>query len=203
MGIHLAHNIRIRLARLKNYFFASSVKFTFVSMSFCGKWVWSPPDNAMPSDFPPSKSGASYLSVEVSFVSVLATALLEYGKKLEEIFFWNDIILKKLWKWYNFDFSIFWKIGLLKEPLGVQKQTILQQKVLILSFLEPESLRAWHYQEGSTPTCRKKTLKKKVATILFLHYELSVCPLLLNYNKVYFASSLIAKPTDSEALKFS
>jgi hypothetical protein len=28
--------------------------------------------------------------------------------------------------------------------------------------LELESLGAWHYQEGSTPTCRKKTLKKKV-----------------------------------------
>ena len=31
--------------------------------------------------------------------------------------------------------------------------------------------------------------------ILFLYYEESVCPLLLNYNKVYFASSLIAKPS--------
>ena len=51
--------------------------------------------------------------------------------------------------------------NILKEPLLVQKQTIPQQKFLILSFLELESLRAWHYQEGSTPTCRKKTLKKR------------------------------------------
>ena len=29
---------------------------------------------------------------------------------------------------------------------------------------------------------------------LLLYYELSACPLLLNSNKVYFASSLIAKP---------
>ena len=44
--------------------------------------------------------------------------------------------------------------------LLVQKQTIPQKKALILSFLQLESLRAWHYQEGSTLTCRKKTLKK-------------------------------------------
>jgi hypothetical protein len=39
--------------------------------------------------------------------------------------------------------------------------------------------------------------KKKISIppILFLYYEESACPLLLNFNKVYFASSLIAKPT--------
>jgi hypothetical protein len=42
-----------------------------------------------------------------------------------------------------------------------QKQTIPQKKALILCFLQVESLRAWHYQGGSTPTCRKETLKKK------------------------------------------
>ena len=38
--------------------------------------------------------------------------------------------------------------------------------------------------------------KKKflIAPILFLYYEESVCPLLFKYNKVYFVSSLIAKP---------
>ena len=38
--------------------------------------------------------------------------------------------------------------------------------------------------------------KKKIsiAPILFLYYEESVCSLLLNYNKVYLVSSLIAKP---------
>jgi hypothetical protein len=34
-----------------------------------------------------------------------------------------------------------------------------------------------------------------IAPILFLYYEESVCPLLMNYNKVYLVSSLIAKPT--------
>jgi hypothetical protein len=81
--------------------------------------------------------------------------------------------------------------------------------------LELESLRAWHYQEGSTPTCRKKTLKKKVnlaelsqdatkkkliAPILFLYYELSLCPLILKYNKVYFVPSLIANSTPKPIL---
>ena len=97
------HNIRIRLAQLLFFFFASwlcSVKFTFFSMSFCSKWAWSPPDNATPSDFPSAKSLVSELSVEVSFVSVIATVLSEYSKKLEEIFFCNN--MWKLWKWYHF-----------------------------------------------------------------------------------------------------
>ena len=45
--------------------------------------------------------------------------------------------------------------NIMKEPLLVQKQTIHQQKALDLSFLETESLRAWHYQEDATPARRK------------------------------------------------
>jgi hypothetical protein len=56
-------------------------------MSFCSKWVWSPLDNATPSNISSAKSSVSELFVEVSFVSVLATLLSEYSKKLEEIFF--------------------------------------------------------------------------------------------------------------------
>jgi hypothetical protein len=44
----------------------------------------------------------------------------------------------------------------MKEPLLVHKQTIHQQKALDLSFLETESLRAWHYQEDATPARREK-----------------------------------------------
>ena len=33
-----------------------------------------------------------------------------------------------------------------------------------------------------------------IAPILFVYYELSICPLILNYTKVYLASSLITKP---------
>ena len=40
------------------------------------------------------------------------------------------------------------------------------------------------------------------APILFLHYEPSVCPLILNYNKVYLVSSLIAKPNDNVISKY-
>ena len=75
---------------------------------------------------------------------------------------------------------------------------IPQQKVLILSFLELESLRAWHYHaylsqkdiEKKVNSTEKSQDAKKIAPILFLFYEESVCPLLLNYNKVHLASSL-------------
>ena len=50
--------------------------------------------------------------------------------------------------------SVFFNI--MKEPLLAQKQTIHQQKGLDLSFLETESLRAGHYQEGATPARREK-----------------------------------------------
>ena len=63
------------------------------------------------------------------------------------------------------------------------------------------------------PACRKKTLKKSkfsgaksgrkkkilIAPILILYYELSVCPLLLNYIKIYLVSSLIAKSNLGQA----
>ena len=45
---------------------------------------------------------------------------------------------------------------------------------------------------GAKSGCKKKNL---IAPSLFLYYELSVCPLILNSNKVYFGSSLIAKPS--------
>ena len=46
--------------------------------------------------------------------------------------------------------------NILKEPLLVQKQTIHQQKALDQSFLETESLRVWHYEEGAMPHRREK-----------------------------------------------
>ena len=65
----------------------------------------------------------------------------------------------------------------------------------------------WHYQEGSSPTCWKKDTEKKgkfngaksgrnfflIPPILFLYCELSVCPLILNYNKIYFGASPTAR----------
>ena len=158
------HSIRIRLAKYIFFFFESwrcYGKFTFWSMSFCGKWAWSPPANATPSDFPAPKSWVSELSFEVSFVYVLAMVLSEYRKRLEENFR-NTVIsaISQNDKNYKNIFPPAF-FNILKEPLLVQKQTIPQKKALILSFLELESLRAWYYQEDSTSTCRKKTLKKK------------------------------------------
>jgi hypothetical protein len=46
--------------------------------------------------------------------------------------------------------------------------------------------------EESQDAKKKKNL---IAPILFLYYEESVCPLILKYNKVYFVSSLITKPS--------
>ena len=78
--------------------------------------------------------------------------------------------------------------------------SIFQKKSFKLRVLELESLRAWHYQEGSTPTCLKKTLKKskfnganlgcKKNAPISLFYKQIVCPLLLKYNKVHLASPL-------------
>ena len=80
------------------------------------------------------KSWESDLSFDASFVSaVLAMVLSEYWKRLEEFFFQNDIILRKLQK-YHFKKESQAFFNILKEPLLVQKQTILQKKGLILSF---------------------------------------------------------------------
>ena len=46
--------------------------------------------------------------------------------------------------------------NILREPLLLQKQTIHQQKGLDLSFLQTQILRAWHDQEGATPSRREK-----------------------------------------------
>jgi hypothetical protein len=40
---------------------------------------------------------------------------------------------------------------------SVQQQMIPQKKGILLSFLELESQRVWHYQECPTPICRKKS----------------------------------------------
>ena len=126
-------------------------------MSFCGKWAWSPLDSATPLNFLAAKSWVSELSFEVLFVSALAMVLSEYWKRLAEEILWNYIISAIWSKCRNLQKKnppAFFNI--LKEPLLVQKQTIPQKKGLILSFLEQEILRARHYQEGVTPTYRKK-----------------------------------------------
>ena len=78
------------------------------------------------------------LSADVSFVSVQATVLSEYWKKLEEIFFWNDITWRRLLKLYHFKKNSQAFFNILTEPLLVQKPTKHQQKAWNLSYLEPE-----------------------------------------------------------------
>ena len=114
-----------------------------------------------PQTFQLQKSWVSELSSEVLFVSVLAMVLSENRKRLEENFR-NTVIsaISHTDKNYKNIFPPAF-FNILKEPLLVLKQTIPQKKALILSLLQLEHLRAWHYQKGSRPTCRQKTLKKK------------------------------------------
>ena len=53
----------------------------------------------------------------------------------------------------------------------------------------PRPLAAKDIEKKSKFNRAKSGCKKKlISPILFLYYEQSVCPLLLNYNKVYFVS---------------
>ena len=49
-------------------------------------------------------------------------------------------------------------------------------------------------KKGNLTELSQDAKKKIIVPILFLYYELSVWPLILNYNKVCLASSLIAVP---------
>ena len=147
MGIHFPNNIRKRLARL-NFFFCVLtfiLQIYFFFNFFCGKWAWSPPANATPSDFPAPKSWVSDLSFQVSFASVLVMVLSVYWKKLDFFFFIMIIFWGNCKKKYNFKKNSQTFFNILKEPLLVQKQMILKTKGLILSFLQMESLRTWHH----------------------------------------------------------
>ena len=101
------------------------------------------------------------LSVNVSFVSVLATVLSEFWKKLEEIFFWNDITLRRLWKLYHFEKKYQAFFNILTEPLLVQKQTIHQQKAWDLSYLEREGQGRGLVRRVPRPFSAKHIEKKK------------------------------------------
>ena len=101
------------------------------------------------------------LFADVSFVSVLATVLSEYWKKLEDIFFWNDITLRRLWKLYHFEKKI-------SSLFQYSDRTVASTETIITSAESSWSLlfgarktMAWHGQEGAMPTCRKRHWKKK------------------------------------------
>ena len=152
MGIHLPHSIRILKIKSKKKIFASrlsSVKFTFFfnvllrQVGVAPSW----PCHALVLLAP--NSWDHELSADVLFVFVLATVLSEYWKKLEEIFFWNDITLRRLWKLYHFEKKI-------SSLFQYSDRTIASTETNDTSTessdaKQMESLRVWHYQEGSTP----------------------------------------------------
>ena len=102
----------------------------------------------------------------------------------------------------------FFKI--LTKPLLVQKQKMHQQKAWDLSYLEPDRKGRGMVRRVPRPLSAKDMEKKSkfdgaksgrkkffflFIFLLFLCYELSACLLILKSNKVYFSSSLIARPS--------
>ena len=149
------------------------------------------------------------LSADISFVSVLAMVLSEYWKKIEEIFFWSDLTLRRLWKLYHFEKKISSLFKYFERTIDRTGTNDTSAESSWSELFGARRKRAWHDQEGATLTCRKRTLKKKanlteliqdakknfsIQFLICLCYELIACPLLLNSNNVYFTSSVIAKP---------
>ena len=108
----------------------------------------------------PQNSWDHKLSADVLFASVLATVQSKYWKKLDEIFFWNDITLRRLWKFYHFEKYSQAFFNILTEPLPVQKLTIHQQKAHDLSYLEPEGQGRGMVRKVPRPLAAKGIEKK-------------------------------------------
>ena len=168
----------------KNFFFASwlsSVKFMFSfqcllrQVGVAPSWQCHALVLLAPNSWDPK------LFADISFVSVLAMILSEYLKKQEEIFFLNDITLKRLWKLYNFEKKSPAFFNILTEPLLVQKQTIHQQKAWDLSYLEtegkgrgkvrrvPRPLSAKDIENRSKIDGAKSGRKKKIVRFIFYY----------------------------------
>ena len=164
MGIHLAHNIRILKIKLKKKKFASwlsSVKFAFFFNVLLRQVGVAPPWSCHALVLLAPNSWDQELSADVSFVSVLATVLSEYWKRLEN-FFQNDTIFTISSKKYHFK-----KIFLLAF-FQYSDRTVASTETNDTSaesswsqLFGARRKRAWHDQEGAMPTCRKRTLKKK------------------------------------------
>ena len=133
IGMHLAHNIRILRIRLKFFFLRPDLaplnllffQCLLRQVGVAPSW----PCHALFLLFP--NSWDPKLSADVSFFSVLATVLSEYWKKLEKIFFWNEITLRRLWKLCHFEKKSQAFFNILTEPLLVQKQTLFLQAYAI------------------------------------------------------------------------
>ena len=164
MGIQLAHNKRILKIALKKFFFCILNllrQICFFSQCPLRKVGVTPSWSCHTLVCLTPNSWDQELSADVSFVTVLATILSEYWKKLEEIFFWNDITWRRLWKLYHFEKNSQAFFNILTEPLLVQKQMIHQQKAWDLSNLEPERKGRGMVRRVPRPLAAKDIEKKK------------------------------------------
>ena len=101
----LAHNIRILKIKSKKFFLRPDLaplnllffQCLLRQVAVAPSWLCHAHVLLAPNSWDPK------LSADVLLVSVQATVLSEYWKKLEEIFFWNDITLRRLWKLYHFE----------------------------------------------------------------------------------------------------
>ena len=213
MGIHFPHNIRIRLARL-NFFFLHPdfppLKLLFFNV-FLQQVGVKPSWYATPPDFPPPKSWVSELSSEVRFVSVLAIVLSEYWKRLGENFrnkvistiSQNDENCKNIFPPESSLFQYSERTIASTETIDASKENSDTQLFAARKFEGVGLSGGLHAHLPQKDIEKKVNLteesrafkKNLIAPILFLYHEESVCPLLLNYNKVYLVSSLIAKPS--------
>jgi hypothetical protein len=164
MGIHLAHNIRLLKIELKKKKFGSwlgSVKFAFFFNVLLQQVGVVPSWSCHALFLQAPNSWDEELSADVSFVSVLATVLSEYWKKARRNIFF---------KWYFFEEIVkivsFWKK--FSSLFQYSERTVASTETNDTSAESSRSqlfgarrTRAWHDQGGATPTCRKRTLKKK------------------------------------------
>ena len=164
MGMHLAHNIRMLKIKSKKIFFASwlsSVKFTFFSMSFAarGRGILLTMPRPCPSSSKLLRSQAYCWCIICFCTSNGSVRILKKAR--------GNIFLK----WYYFEEIVkivsFWKK--ISSLFQYSDRTVASTETNNTS---AESLgsqlfgarwkRAWHGQEGATPTCRKRHWKKKV-----------------------------------------
>ena len=164
MGMQLAHNISISKIELKKKFLASwicSVKFAFFFNVLLRQVSVAPSWSCHALFLLAPNSSDHELSADVSFVPVQSMVLSKYLKRLE-IFFS---------KWYNFHNLL--KVRSLQKNISssffqYSERTIASTETnntsaesLWSQLFGGRRTRAWHGQEGATPTCRKRYWKKK------------------------------------------
>ena len=164
MGIQLAHNKRILKIALKKIFFASwicSVKFAFFFQCPLRKVGVTPSWSCHALVCLAPNSWDQELSADVSFVTVLAMVLSEYWKRLD-IFFSKWYYFHNLLKVISFQKNISSSFFQYSDRTVASTETNdTSAESLWSQLFGGRRTRAWHGQEGATPTCRKRHWKKK------------------------------------------